>query len=105
MYTKKEFEEQLNTFYSYYKEAIHELTKRSGFTRPTVTKFMEGNTLRSVNQDILIELVIKMNEEAQEKRRSLQQRGRCIMQLELELTENERIGNRKLGHYKGRREQ
>ncbi|TPN87168.1 MULTISPECIES: hypothetical protein [Aquimarina] len=91
MYTKKEFEEQLETLYNYYKEPIHKLVERSGLTRPTVTKFLEGNTLRSYNQDKLIEAVIKMNEEAQEKRRSLQQRGKRIIQLELELADEEHI--------------
>ncbi|TSE10317.1 hypothetical protein [Aquimarina algiphila] len=91
MYTKKEFEEQLETLYNYYKEPIHKLVERSGLTRPTVTKFLEGNTLRSYNQDKLIEAVIKLNEEAQEKRRSLQERGKRIIQLELELADAEHI--------------
>lgn len=91
MYTKKEFEEQLETLYNYYKEPIHKLVERSGLTRPTVTKFLEGNTLRSYNQDKLIEAVIKLNEEAQEKRRSLQERGKRIIQLELELADGEHI--------------
>jgi hypothetical protein len=89
MYTKKEFEEQLETLYNYYKEPIHKLVERSGLTRPTVTKFLEGKTLRSYNQDTLIEAVIKMNEEAQIKRRSLQERGRRVIQLELGLVEGE----------------
>ncbi len=91
MYTKKEFDEQLETLYNYYKEPIHKLVELSGLTRPTVSKFLEGNTLRSYNQDKLIEAVIKMNEEAQEKRRSLQERGKRIIQLELELSEGEQI--------------
>lgn len=91
MYTKKEFEEQLETLYNYYKEPIHKLVERSGLTRPTVTKFLEGNTLRSYNQDKLIEAVINLNEEAQEKRRSLQERGKRIIQLELELADGEHI--------------
>lgn len=92
MYTKKEFDEQLETLYNYYKEPVHKLVELSGLTRPTVSKFLEGNTLRSYNQDKLIEAVIKMNEEAQEKRRSLQERGKRIIQLELELAEGEQIG-------------
>ena len=94
MYTKKEFEQQLETLYNYYVAPIHELVKRSGLTRPTVTKFLEGHTLRSYNQDKLIEAVIKMNEEAQEKRRSLQQRGKRIIQFELELVEEDKIGKK-----------
>ncbi|WP_025663330.1 hypothetical protein [Aquimarina megaterium] len=91
MYTKKEFEEQLETLYNYYAAPIHKLVERSGLTRPTVTKFLEGKTLRSYNQDTLIEAVIKMNEEAQVKRRSLQERGKRVIQLELGLVEGENI--------------
>lgn len=91
MYTKKEFEQQLKTLYSYYKEPVHQLVERSGLTRPTIYKFLEGRTLRSYNQDTLIEVVIKMNEEAQVKRKSLQERGRRVIQLELELAEGKNI--------------
>ncbi len=92
MYTKKEFEQQLKTLYDYYNEPIHKLIKRTGLTRPTVMRFLKGKILRSYNQDKLIEAVIKMNEEAQEKRRSLQERGKRIQQLELELGDGEHIG-------------
>lgn len=92
MYTKKEFKEQLETLYGYYKEPIHELATRSNLTRPTVTKFLEGHRLRSYNQDKLIDVVIGMNEEAQAKRKSMQDRGKRVIQLELELVEGENTG-------------
>lgn len=95
MYTKKEFKTQLEMLYYYYKEPVKELIDRSGFTHPTVRKFLKGNALRTYNQDVLIEVVIKMNEEAVEKRRSLQQRGKRVIQLELELTEREHMKNNK----------
>ncbi|WP_062055960.1 hypothetical protein [Aquimarina longa] len=98
MYTKKEFNEQLKTLYTYYKEPIDQLAERSGLSRPTVTKFLEGNALRSYNQDKLIEAVLKMNEEAQAKRKSLQERGKRIIQLELALVARNNTGNMNLSH-------
>jgi len=92
MYTKKEFNDQLKTLYKYYKEPIKDLAVRSGLTRPTVVKFLEGNRLRSYNQDTLIEAVILLNEEALEKRKALQQRGKRVRQLELELSAREARG-------------
>ena len=90
MYTKREFDKQLETLYKYYEAPIHRLMERTGFTRPTVQKFLDGKLLRIHNQDQLIETVIQMNEEALKKRELLQQRGREVVQLEFQLNQRDR---------------
>lgn len=90
MYTKREFDRQLETLCKYYEAPIHRLMERTGLTRPTVQKFLNGYQLRAYNQDKLIETVIQMNEEALKKRESLQKRGQEVVQLDFQLNQRER---------------
>ena len=92
MYTKKEFEEQVRLFRSYYNTPIQTLIDHSKLTRPTVMKFFKQDpSLRSYKRDALIDLVIHLNGQAQEKRKELQVKGARMLQIELDLDHNDRI--------------
>ncbi|WP_281989757.1 hypothetical protein [Aquimarina aggregata] len=93
MYTKEEFKEQTDLFYSYYKEPIKLLMDRSGLAKPTVWKFLNGKSLRTYNQDKLIECVVALNEMAVAKRQALRDRGKKVIQLELQLGEGNSLEN------------
>ncbi len=91
MYTEKEFRTQLRMLYYYYQDPSEQLIKRSGLSHPTVRKFLRRQRLRPYNLDILIGEVIKMNEEALARRRSLLERGKQVVRLESELIKKEHM--------------
>ncbi len=95
MYVKSEFTEQLKMLDKYNDAPTQLLMERTGFSRPTVQKFLDGHQLRSYNQDKLIEAVIKINEEALEKRKSLEIRRKEVARLEFQLNRRE-LRKRKL---------
>ncbi len=74
-------------------EPIKALEQQSGLTRPTITKFLSGALLRKGNQMQLLECTLKLIEEGQKKRKELIQRGRRIIQTELEFEQEKQLGS------------
>ncbi len=91
MHTEKHLGVLLKRLKDLHADPIKELGKRSGFTRPTICKYLSGDNLRPANQAKLIEITLDIIEEGQEKRKSLIQRSRRIIQLELELEQEDTI--------------
>ena len=90
MYTHKHLQLLLKRLWDLHVDPIKELGSRSGLTRPTVCKFLNGQELRPVNQSRLIEISLDIIEEGQAKRKALIQRSRQIIQFELELEQDEK---------------
>lgn len=78
MYTEREFKKQIKLLHSFYKKPIQGLKDLTGFSRPTIVRYLNGIPLRSYNQDKLNGAVIQMNEEAVAFQKSIAQRGRSI---------------------------